>query len=813
MARVTISIHAPRWFAPRGGGFSPGAVALALLALIPSWAGAAAPTTHPPEGLALVREYCGKCHNDDRLSAGLTFDDLRTEDLQNGERLGDWEGILRMTARGEMPPRDRPQPAPESRAAFTHWLEGALDARAAAHPDPGRATLRRLNRAEYANAVRDLLALDVDVTNDLPADDSGYGFDNIADVLTVTPTLMDRYLSVAGKISRLAVGKGSDKPFVTTFVVPKDGSILNQGIPSWDERASDALPLDSRGGAAFRYFAPRDGVYEISGWLNANTNNEVDRLPETRVSLRVPLTAGPHSVGITFRRQLALDEAVQVLHNDLDYVPMPVKPPTLLPLQFIVDAAPVGETRVPSYHLSRRFSQANWPRDVLQVDVEGPYDVRGPGNTPSRARIFSCHPSKPAAEQACAQRIVATLARQAWRRPVDAAEVAPLLKVYALAREGTDFEQGIEAAVEALLVSPSFLFVREQDPPGSTPGSTHALSDLEFASRLALFLWSSLPDEPLLTLASQGQLRRPEVLARQVDRMLGDPRARALTTNFAGQWLYLRNLDYHRPDVVLFPNFNTRLRDAMRQETELFFANIVRENRSVLEFIDSDYTFLNQRLAEHYGIDGVQGPAFRRVSLPPGSERGGLLGQASILTVTSYGNHTSVVKRGHWILTNLLAAPPPPPPPDIPALKTTLDGRVLSAREQLELHRADPACSSCHAKMDPLGYALESFDAIGVYRTQEAGRPLDVTATLPDGTEFRAPSGLRKVMMERKDEFTRAFTERLLTYALGRGTEAPDMPTVRGISRAAAQDDYRLRAIILGIVKSEPFNLRRTPES
>ncbi|MET0279608.1 MAG: DUF1592 domain-containing protein [Steroidobacteraceae bacterium] len=759
-------------------------------------------------------QYCGRCHNDDRLSGGLSLSDISPQQVATGANQDVWEKILRMTARGEMPPKDKPQPEPATRVAFTQWLESSLDGYAATHPDPGRATIRRLNRSEYANAVRDLLAVDLDISGGLPADDSGYGFDNIADVLSVSPTLMDRYLSVAGKVSRIAVGRASAKPFVTTYAVPKDGSILNQGIPSWYERADDALPLDSRGGAAFRYYAPHDGVYEIGGWLNANTNNEVDRLPEARVSLRVPLKAGAHRVGITFRRQLALDESVQKLYNNLDYVVMPLKAPEQLPLQFVVDGAPVGETLVPSYFMSPRFSQDNWPRDVLQIDVEGPYDVQGPGDTPSRRKIFRCQPTRAAAETTCARKIIAALARQAWRRPAVAdAELEPLLKIYAMAREGADFEQGIEAAVEAILVSPGFLFLREQDPPGSAPGSVHPVSELDFAARLALFLWSSLPDDELLKLASAGKLRQPGTLEKQVARMLADPRALALTSNFAGQWLYLRNLEHQRPDVLVFPAFSTRLRDAMKQETELFFSAVVRENRSVLEFIDSDYTFLNERLAAHYGIDGVKGPAFRRVQLAPGSQRGGLLGQASILTVTSYANHTSVVKRGQWILTNLLSAPPPPPPPDVPALKATANGRVLNAREQLELHRADPVCSTCHSRIDPLGYALENFDAVGVYRTQDNGSPLDVTAVMSDGTRLDGLPGLRKALLDRKDEFTRAFTERLLTYALGRGVEAQDMPQVRTIARDAAQDGYRMQAVILGIVRSDPFNLRRTPEA
>jgi len=391
------------------------------------------------------------------------------------------------------------------------------------------------------------------------------------------------------------------------------------------------------------------------------------------------------------------------------------------------------------------------------------------------------------------------------------ADIAPLLGLYDAARAGADFEQGIESAIEGLLVSPSFLFLREQDPPGAAPGTVHPVTDLEFASRLALFLWSSLPDDELLDLAAKGRLRTPAVLEKQVTRMLADPRSQALTTNFAGQWLYLRNLELLRPDVYLFPNFNARLRRAMKQETELFFGSIVRENQSVLKFIDADYTFLNEPLAAHYGIPGVQGPAFRRVALDGATPRGGLLGQASILTVTSYANHTSVVKRGQWILTNLLSAAPPPPPPDVPALKATVNGRVLSPREQLELHRADAACASCHVKMDPLGYALENFDAVGAWRGEDGGRPVDASAQLADGTPLSGLTGLRKVLLERRDDFTRAFSERLLTYALGRGVEPEDMPAVRAIARSAAADDYRIRAVIMGIVESKPFNLRRSP--
>lgn len=760
---------------------------------------------------AMLDTYCSSCHNDIDKVAALSFDDLRDTDVANGSHSDTWERILRRTSLGEMPPRAKLQPDAPSRAAFAGWLQTALDARAAAHPDPGRATLRRLNRVEYANAVRDLLALKVDVSRELPQDNSGYGFDNIADVLSVSPTLMDRYLAVAGKVGRLATGLTSRREFVTSYEVPKDGSVMNSGRPAYNERASDDLPLGSRGGGAFDYYARYDAVYEISGWLNANTNNETDRQLEDKVSIRVPLAAGAHLIGLSFRRELAPDESVQTVRNDLDKVPLPTDAPAMLPLDVSVDGVRVKHLSVPSYRLSPRYSQRNFPRDVLQIDVAGPFSPGGAAHTPSRDRIFVCTPASASAEVPCATRIVAALARRAYRRPVTATDLAPLLQIYTAERAASDFEHGVEAAVEAILVSPHFLFLVEADANGSVPGSVHRVSDVELASRLSFFLWSSIPDDALLKVAEQGRLHTPAALDAQISRMLADPRAEALTSNFASQWLYLRNLDQQRPDIAVFPKFDSRLRAAMARETEMFFAYMVRSNRSVLDFIVADYTFLNQRLAEHYGIAGVTGPAMRRVSLDPAAHRGGLLGQASILTVTSYGNHTSVVKRGKWILDNMLAAPPPPPPPDVPALVTVHDGHPLNARQQLELHRTSPACASCHVKMDPLGFALENFDAVGGYRTIDAGQPIDVSATMPGGPNFVGLDGLQQVLLARRGEFTAAFTERLLTYALARGIDAHDMPTVRGIAAAAAADDYRIQTIIRGIVKSDPFTLRKTP--
>ena len=782
----------------------------------------AAPATRSPaqpshaarpalEPLALLDRYCSRCHNDIDRIANLAIDDLASDDARRGVHLQDWENILRRTRQGEMPPRDKPQPDAATRAAFVSWLESALDGYAAANPDPGRATIRRLNRVEYANAVRDLLALDVDFSHELPQDNSGYGFDNIADVLSVSPTLIDRYVAVAGKIGRMATGLTSPRAFVTSYDVPKDGSVMNSGRPAYNERASDDLPLGSRGGGTFAYYARYDAVYEIGGYLNANTNNETDREVEDRVSVRVPLKAGAHVIGMAFRREIAPDESIQTLRNTLDVVPLPTAAPVMLRLDILVDGVRVAQTQVPSYRLSPRFSQANYPRDLVQIDVTGPFGPTKIGKTPSRERIFICTPASVAAETACARRIVTALARRAYRRPVTADDIAPLLRLYAAERAQGGFEQGVEAMVEAILVSPHFLFLVEQNAKASTPGSVHPISDLELASRLSFFLWSSIPDEALLKVAERQQLHQPAMLNAQIYRMLADPRAEALTKNFAGQWLYLRNLDQQRPDIAIFPKFDVRLRRAMARETEMFFDHVLRSNRSVLDFIAADYSFLNQRLAEHYGISGVNGTAFRRVSLDRATPRGGLLGQASILTVTSYGNRTSVVKRGKWILDNLLASPPPPPPADVPALQEKHDGRLLSARAQLDLHRANPVCASCHVKMDPLGFALENFDAVGAYRQRDAGQLIDASAVMPDGSGFSGLAGLQQILIARKDEFASAFTERLLTYALARGIGARDQPVVRSIARAAAADGYRIQTIIKAIVASEPFRLRKTP--
>ncbi|MCX7280880.1 MAG: DUF1592 domain-containing protein [Alphaproteobacteria bacterium] len=717
----------------------------APVAAAPSSAASAAT---PADHKKMLMQYCTACHNDKLKTAGMSVVPLDANNLQANQAT--WEKILRRVSLGEMPLRGAPRPPKEKLQDFTNWLAASLDTQAAANPNPGHATMRRMNRTEYANAVRDLLALDVDFTKDMPADDTGYGFDNIADVLTVSPTLMDRYITVAGKISRIATGQASRRTITTDYKVPKDLFTNGFGVAAYNERAGDDLPLDSRGGGAFKFYAPSDATYTIQLYLNAGTQTESEIDANNRYEVKTFLKAGPRIIGASFPR-------------------------------------------------------------VMQISVVGPFDIKGPGDTASRRKIFICRPSASLSETACANTILSNLARHAYRRPVSQVDVAPLMKIYAEGRKGADFDHGVEAGLEAVLVSPSFLFMRESDPTKSAPGAVHRISDLELATRLSFFLWSSVPDDALLNTAQAGQLHKPAVLKAQVARMLADPKSRALTQNFAGQWLYLRRLEYQKPDRRAFPDFDVRLRNAMQTETEMFFDGVVRDNHSALDFLDANYTYVNQRLAEHYGIPGVYGTTFRKVELDPALHRGGLLGQGSVLTVTSYNNRTSVVLRGKWILENILAAAPPPPPPNVPTLNEAKNGKAMTIRQQMEVHRANPVCASCHTKMDPLGFSLENYDAVGKWRVGYAGSVVDASAVLPDGTKFEGPKGLQSILLSRKDQFVEALTERLMTYALARGVESYDMPAVRAVRYQAAKDSYRMQMIILGIVQSVPFQMRRTP--
>ncbi len=729
------------------------------------------------------------CHSHAARTAGVSLEGLDTAEVSLQPAV--WEKVLRKVETGEMPPPDMPAPEPGERAAFSRTLEGALDAAAAANPDPGRPPAHRLNRAEYANAVRDLLDLELDVASMLPVDDSGYGFDNIADVLSLTPALLDRYMFAARRVSRLAVGAPLAKPQKDIFVRNRETGFREQG----HARASFGdLPLGAGRGVALRYRFPRTGEYLIALALDQGDSREAYKHEETRVSV----DGGLRTLAFAFPRESSRPERAGPAASSAVPRPHP-------PLDVRLDGRRLHLVELP---------EAARPYSIRRISIEGPFADRGPGDTPSRRRIFSCRPSSPSDAGACAERILSKLARRAYRRPVTGADLGPLLAVYESGRSAGGFDRGIERALRALLVSPGFLFRTEDDPEGARPGSPYQVSDIELASRLSFFLWSSLPDEELLAAAQRGDLRKPGRLERQVRRMLADSRASALVENFAGQWLELRKVSKVKPDEILFPEFDADLRYAMRRETELVFEDILRNNRSVLELLDSDRTFLNERLARHYGIDSVHGSQFREVRLSD-PRRGGLLGQGSVLAVTSYPNRTSVVIRGKWVLENLFGMPPPPPPPDIPELEeAAARDAKLTLRELMTLHSRSPTCASCHVRMDPIGFALENFDAIGRWRDTEGEAAIDASGELPGGMEFDGPAGLKRVLSTQlRKRFVQTVAEKLLTYALGRGLEYYDRATVRMIARQAEQSGYGLADMIVTVTEAMPFQMRRLPQS
>ena len=737
----------------------------------------------------LTGRYCISCHNDALRTAGVSLEGLDSSQVTGQPAI--WEKVLRKVGSGEMPPPDVPGPGAEERARFVLRLERTLDEAASADPDPGSAPARRLNRAEYANAVRDLLGMDLDVSSMLPVDDSGYGFDNIADVLSLTPALLDRYMFAARRVSRLAIGTAAAKPEKDIYVRDRETGFREAGharISALD------LPLGSVGGAGLRYYFPRTGEYVIETALDEGDS----RTGYQHHEFRLRIEGGMHTLAFAFPGQSSRPELAGPGATGATTRSHP-------PLDVRIDGRRIRLVEPPD---SARPLKLRW------ISIEGPFKPEGPGDTPSRRRIFSCRPSDGTGERACAREILGRLARGAYRRPAGRDDVSALMAVFDSGYAEGGFEHGIERALRALLVSPSFLFRIESDPDGVRAGPTRPVSGIELASRLSFFLWSSLPDEELLEAGERGRLGEPVELERQVRRMLADPRSSALVDNFAGQWLELRKVSKVKPDEVLFPEFDDALRYAMRRETELFFADILRNNRSVLELLESDRAFLNERLARHYGIEGVHGSQFREVRLPD-DRRGGLLGQASVLTVTSYPNRTSVVIRGKWVLENLFGMPPPPPPPDIPELEEAADeGLHLTLRELMTLHSRSPTCASCHVRMDPIGFALENYDAIGRWRERDGGVEIDASGELPGGIAFEGPAGLKHALArDLRDAFARTVTEKLLTYALGRGLEYYDRPTVRSIMREAEASGYRLADMIAGVARSIPFQMRRIPES
>ena len=745
-------------------------------------------TTASASDRALVDQYCVACHNDSAQTAGVSLQGL--DPAQPHLQPALWERVLRKVGSGEMPPSGVPAPEQPARSEFVTRLEQALDEAAAANPDPGRPPPHRLNRAEYSNAVRDLLDLDLDLTTMLPGDDSGYGFDNIADVLSLSPALLERYMFAASRVSRLAVGAGVSKPQKDIFVRDRETGFRYAGhAPS----SRLDLPLRSSRGTALRYYFPLTGEYSISAALDQGDSRTSYEQYQTRLTVQ----AGMRTLTLAF-----LGESSRAERTAPRGTAEPARPHP--PFDVRLDGKRLQLLQLPD---------AKQPYKLRWISIEGPFDPQGPGDTASRQRIFTCRPANEAETLPCAKEIVSRLARQAYRRPVDDQDVSALMAMYELGQADGGFESGIERAIRALLVSPSFLFRLEPDPATAEPGKPFRISDVALASRLAFFLWSSLPDDELLTAAEEGRLHDPRELERQVKRMLADRRADALVENFAGQWLELRKVSRVKPDEILFPEFDPELRFAMRQETELFFADILRRNRSVLDLLDADFTFLNERLAEHYGLSDVHGSQLRRVRLTD-DRRGGLLGQASVLAVTSYPNRTSVVIRGKWVLENLFGMPPPPPPPDIPELEEAAhDGEQLTLRELMTLHSQSPTCASCHVRMDPIGFALENFDAIGRWREKDGDVPIDASGELPGGVRFNGPGELKHVFTTvLKDAFVKTVTEKLLTYALGRGLEYYDKPTVRAIAREGEASDYRLADLIVAVTKSMPFQMRRGPE-
>jgi len=760
---------------------------------------------------ALLDRYCVTCHNQKLKTAGLSLDVMDITKVGEGAEV--WEKVVRKLRAGMMPPANRPRPDKAESEGLVTWLEAELDRAAAGRHNPGRTEpFHRLNRVEYQNAVRDLLALEVDVTALLPSDDASYGFDNIAGVLKMSPTLMERYVSAAQKISRMAVGGPVPAPSVDTFRVAED--------VSQDDRL-DGLPFGTRGGTRVRYRFPSDGEYVIQARLSrlGISGGATEDIPRFADSHDLEISVDGRRVALFTLAGETLapgtrEDAYQQHreHLDADWkVRLPIKAGVQeVTAAFLQKSAALNETaRLPFLRpYLGSGGDLRYQPYLDRLTISGPFGSSEAGDTPSRRRIFVCNAAG-SGSPSCARTILAGLARRAYRRPVTDEDLKPLMAFYEDGRAEGGFERGIEIGLQRLLVSPSFLFRVERDPSHVSAGIAYPVSDIELASRLSFFLWSSIPDDQLLDLAAQGKLRQPEALDRQVRRMLADPRAESLANHFAGQWLFLRNLATMSPDLDAFPDFDAGLRQALKRETELFFESIMREDRSVLDLLTANYTFVNERLARHYGIPGVIGSQFRRIVLTD-DDRRGLLGKGSVLAVTAYPHRTSPVLRGKWILENLLGTPPPPPPPNVPALKENGGtGRPQSMRERMAEHRTNAVCASCHSMMDPPGFSLESFDAVGRRRTvDEAFEPIDRSGVLPDGTTFTGVAGLRDALLGRPDRFVATLTEKLMIYGLGRGIEYYDQPAVRQVTREAGQHEYRFSSLILGIVKSVPFQMR-----
>jgi mono/diheme cytochrome c family protein len=769
---------------------------------------ATAANQRPPDR-ALLDQYCVTCHNDRLKTGGLSLDKVDVGDTRaNAEVL---EKVIRKLRTGQMPPMGRPRPDEAAIDAFAGSMEMQLDRAAAQTPNAGRVASHRLNRGEYVNAIHDMLALDINGAELLPGDMAGFGFDNNADVLAITPGLMSRYISAATKISRLAIGSPENRPIMQVYKL---------GFERRDARAGEELPFATHGGLAVHHVFPLDGEYVFTIKLKRNgTVSSIDGIEEDehQIEIRVDhalikrFTIGGKFPGPDPGTLIAPPEddlEGRRLHDyrvnadkDLE-LRLPIKAGERLVSVAFTDSAPSALENV-------RSARSGALPGVDMLYIGGPFNGTTPQETLSRQAIFSCRPRSGVEEEPCARKIISTLEKRAYRRPVTDRDIEPLLAIYKEGRAATNFDGGIERAIEALLSSPKFLIRVEREPADVRPGTVYRLSDLELATRLSFFLWKSGPDDELIDIAARGALKEPAVLAKQVNRMLADPRATRFMNDFAEQWLQIRNISSLDPNGALFPGFDDTLRKAMARETELFFESQVRGDRPIPELLRANYSFLNEQLAQHYGIDNIYGSHFRRVTLTD-ENRFGLLGHASILTITSYADRTSVVLRGKWVLENLLGAPPPPPPPNVPPLKENTPGAKPTAlRERMEQHRASPVCSSCHARMDPLGFALEHFDAVGQFRANDRGATINSNITL-DGKDIASPKEFREALLAAGHgrEFVGNVVDKLMTYALGRGVTERDAPTVRELVRDLEKNDYRWSELVQQIVRSTPFQMR-----
>lgn len=757
---------------------------------------------------AFVKRHCIACHTKASKAGGFVLEGVSTSQLSAHPEV--WEKVAKKIQAQEMPPAKMPRPDPVSARSFVSGLTQELDQAGQNAPYAGRPVIRRLNRNEYTNTIRDLLDLELPLDSELPQDQIAAGFDNIADALSMSPLLLERYLKVARRIGELATGTGDASPVVEIFPA-KETQAVWQG---------EGMPFGTRGGIRVTYYFPQDGDYDLRAFLakESLTPQEGVRFFQNRLTR---LKAGNHTIIVTFPDEFAEREGPVLnvggpggaaIGGPLDVLGTAIRPT----VEFRVDGRRVKLFEIGGMTAGEAaFDGQPGPPSLGRIEIAGPYNATGPGTTPSRSKIFVCRPAAGAKDESdCVKRILTPIVRRAFRRDITNTDLNPFLKTFAATRQKKDFETSIGAAIRDILLTPDFLFRLEFDRKEGSAGTAQPLTDFELASRLSFFLWSSIPDDQLLNVASSGQLRDPKVLEREVRRMLADRRSAVLMDNFASQWLGLRALTETAPDKTLFPEFDAALASAFQTETRLFVSSLIRENRSVLDLLHAKYTYLDERLAGHYGIKGVKGPGFRRVSLETNAERGGLLSHGSILLLTSHSTRTSPVLRGKWILDNLLNSPPAAPPADVPPLdESPSNGRKLTAREQVERHRANPSCASCHDRIDPLGFSLENYDVIGRWRDRDEGGPINASGKLVNGSEFSGPQGLKKMMRERSGEFVGATTDRLMTYALGRELDARDQPTVRDVMRQTEANGYRFHDLILAIVKSTPFEMRQKQDN